>query len=184
MVRVFGGEARGAYDAVRRDGSRFTVEVMGRRLPYQGRPARVVAFRDVTERRRAEESLREAYEREREAAERLRDVDEMKNAFLTAVSHELRTPLASILGFALTLDRDESVALEIGEPAIGAYPNAPDPVLKQRLSTDIRQAVVFSENVRLAALPSSQMFGRTYPDAAICGREHGLGVIAGWTLCQ
>jgi hypothetical protein len=57
--------------------------------------------------RQAEEALRQAYERERDTAERLRTVDEMKNAFMAAVSHELRTPLSSILGFAMTLDREE-----------------------------------------------------------------------------
>jgi two-component system, OmpR family, sensor histidine kinase KdpD len=45
--------------------------------------------------------------REQEAADRLRNLDEMKNAFLQAVSHELRTPLTSILGFALTLEQQE-----------------------------------------------------------------------------
>jgi len=57
--------------------------------------------------REAQEALRQAYERERDTAERLRTVDEMKNAFMAAVSHELRTPLSSILGFAMTLDREE-----------------------------------------------------------------------------
>jgi PAS domain S-box-containing protein len=56
---------------------------------------------------KAQEALQQAYERERETAERLRTVDEMKNAFMAAVSHELRTPLSSILGFAMTLDREE-----------------------------------------------------------------------------
>ncbi|MGH2682189.1 MAG: PAS domain-containing sensor histidine kinase [Actinomycetota bacterium] len=64
--------------------------------------------------REVQEALRQAYERERDTAERLRTVDEMKNAFMAAVSHELRTPLSSILGFALTLDREE-MTLEPGE---------------------------------------------------------------------
>jgi PAS domain S-box-containing protein len=76
---------------------------------------------DVTERKQAEEALlrqkeelatlhetvRQAYEREREAGEQLRAADETKNAFMAAVSHELRTPLSSILGFAMTLEREE-----------------------------------------------------------------------------
>ncbi|MEO8477004.1 MAG: ATP-binding protein [Actinomycetota bacterium] len=67
---------------------------------------------DVTQRKQAEEALRdserqysEAFKREREAAQRLRALDEMKNTFLEAVSHDLRTPLTSILGSALTLER-------------------------------------------------------------------------------
>jgi two-component system sensor histidine kinase KdpD len=69
---------------------------------------------DVTERRHAEQTLREserkyseAFLREREAAEQLRALDEMKNTFLEAVSHDLRTPLTSILGSALTLEQSQ-----------------------------------------------------------------------------
>lgn len=60
---------------------------------------------DVTQRKRAEEALRESERRERDAAERLRALDDMKNTFLAAVSHELRSPLTSILGLSLTLER-------------------------------------------------------------------------------
>lgn len=35
------------------------------------------------------------------------DVEEMKRTFLTSVSHALRTPLSSILGFAVTMARDD-----------------------------------------------------------------------------
>ncbi|MDP9184401.1 MAG: ATP-binding protein, partial [Actinomycetota bacterium] len=67
---------------------------------------------DVTDRKHAEQTLRdserkysEAFLREREAAEQLRALDAMKNTFLEAVSHDLRTPLTSILGSALTLEQ-------------------------------------------------------------------------------
>ena len=60
---------------------------------------------DVTERKLAEQALRDSEQRERDAAERLRALDEMKNTFLAAVSHELRSPLTSILGLSLTLER-------------------------------------------------------------------------------
>lgn len=97
------------YEVRRSDGRTIWVSENARLVCDEGGEVRGVegTLLDITQRRLAEESLREAYEREREAADQLRNVDEMKNAFLTAVSHELRTPLSSILGFSLTLDRDD-----------------------------------------------------------------------------
>jgi PAS domain S-box-containing protein len=67
---------------------------------------------DITDQKRAEETLRQALEREQQALERerqaageLRALDAMKNTFLDAVSHELRTPLSTVIGIALTLKR-------------------------------------------------------------------------------
>ena len=67
---------------------------------------------DITERKLAEQALRESEQREREAAERLRALDEMKNTFLAAVSHELRSPLTSILGLSITLERTPDMDAE------------------------------------------------------------------------
>ena len=61
---------------------------------------------DITDQKRAEEQLSTALETEREASSRLRALHEMQNSFLQAVSHDLRTPLTTILGSALTLERD------------------------------------------------------------------------------
>jgi PAS domain S-box-containing protein len=60
-------------------------------------------IRDVTDRKRVEEALRRALEREREAADELRQADEMKDSFLQALSHELRTPLTALVGYGETL---------------------------------------------------------------------------------
>ena len=97
----------------RRDGSCFPVEYTSGPIFEDGHvTGAVVVFSDVTERERADDTLREAYERERQAAERLRSVDVMKDAFLSAVSHELRTPLSAVLGFATTLQQSD---LELDE---------------------------------------------------------------------
>jgi signal transduction histidine kinase len=72
---------------------------------------RAVAEATLVERERLQVQTRDALYREREAADRLRTLDEMKTTFLHAVSHDLRTPLTSILGLAVTLQRDD-VTLE------------------------------------------------------------------------
>jgi two-component system sensor histidine kinase KdpD len=62
---------------------------------------------DITQRKQMETDLERALRTERDAAERLRALDDLKNTFLHAVSHELRTPLSSVLGYALTLERED-----------------------------------------------------------------------------
>ncbi len=47
---------------VKKDGTNFDLEVIGKNCRYQGRKARVVAFRDVSDRKRAQEALREREE--------------------------------------------------------------------------------------------------------------------------
>jgi PAS domain S-box-containing protein len=56
-----------AYEhlALRKDGSTISVEIRARMMPYQGGQARMTAIRDITERKRAEEALRESEERYR-----------------------------------------------------------------------------------------------------------------------
>src|SRR5207249_382701 len=68
---------------------------------------RAVAEATLAERERLQGQMRKALDRERDAASELRSLDQMKTTFLHAVSHDLRTPLASILGLAVTIQRDD-----------------------------------------------------------------------------
>jgi hypothetical protein len=59
---------------------------------------------DITERLETEARLVETLEAERRALEQLREVDRVKDSFVSSVSHELRTPITSILGYTEMLE--------------------------------------------------------------------------------
>ncbi|HVL90177.1 MAG TPA: PAS domain S-box protein, partial [Actinomycetota bacterium] len=103
--RLRGAAVVDSYDSalIRKDGERVELEVSMKILGTEDKPSIVCIVRDITDRKRAEDRLRAALEREHDAVRRLESLDEMKNAFLSAVSHELRTPLTGVLGFARTL---------------------------------------------------------------------------------
>jgi PAS domain S-box-containing protein len=101
---------------LKKGGSVMETEVSLKAFPAGGRNALQAVLRDVTERKRAEERIRtlngqlEQKVRERtaeleKAYKELKELDEMKDVFLSSVSHELRTPLTSIRSFSEILLR-------------------------------------------------------------------------------
>lgn len=89
--------------ALRKDGGHVPISVNLSPVETDDGRLIIAVVQNITERRLAEESMREAYERERNAADNLRALDEAKTVFLEAVSHELRTPLTVIVGISSLL---------------------------------------------------------------------------------
>jgi signal transduction histidine kinase/CheY-like chemotaxis protein len=107
---------------LRRDGSVFYADVSASMIALGGRMLLVGIFRDVSQRRRESEQIREMNQQlETRVRERTRELEmsrafaesasRAKSEFLSRMSHELRTPQNAILGFAQLLDTDPAAAL-------------------------------------------------------------------------
>ena len=69
------------------------------RSPQGGYFGVIVVTQEVTERKKAEDELKEALGKLQLANEELKQLDRMKDDFLSNVSHELKTPMISVMGY-------------------------------------------------------------------------------------
>ncbi|MBI3990451.1 MAG: PAS domain S-box protein, partial [candidate division NC10 bacterium] len=103
VQRVLSGEKVELFETKRftKDKRVLNVQISASLLKDKaGKPAGMIAmFRDITERKRAEEELQKA----KEAAEA---ANRAKSTFLANMSHELRTPLNAIIGYSEMLQEE------------------------------------------------------------------------------
>jgi PAS domain S-box-containing protein len=79
----------------RKDGSVFYADVSASAVTLSGKKYVLGIFRDITERKNAEEALRRL-EAEKMVVKELRELDRMKDEFVETITHELRTPMTPL----------------------------------------------------------------------------------------
>ena len=84
-------------EGIKKDGTRFFLEIRGKNMPFEGRTIRVTEFRDITERKRAEEQIIEQNVRLLAVTEELKRKNNQLEEFTQIVSHNLRSPVGNIV---------------------------------------------------------------------------------------
>lgn len=91
------GTARFEWTHLHSDGREVSLDVVLSRIPHGDKNLMQAVVIDMSDRKRAEEELKRALERERE-------LSQLKSNFVSMVSHEFRTPLGIIQSSAEILD--------------------------------------------------------------------------------
>ncbi|HTH55568.1 MAG TPA: PAS domain S-box protein [Cyclobacteriaceae bacterium] len=154
MERIISGYDK-PYDVMclRKDGSKFAMEVQGKNIPYMGKTIRVTEFRDVTGRKKAKEKIQEQNARLANVASDLKRKNDQLEDFAQIVSHNLRGPIGNILSLISFYEETTSEKerteyfnlLKTSSHAVHDTFNELVEVLKIRQYTDIeRQTVSFA----------------------------------------
>ncbi len=118
-IEILQAEGRVDFETVIKDkaGKDRILEVKVVLINYENRPALMNISRDISERKKAEELLREtnaylesATINANEMAAQAETANKAKSIFLANMSHEIRTPLNAILGFSQLMSRDKHLS--------------------------------------------------------------------------
>ena len=142
---------------------------------------------DITDTHRSQEILVNALHREREVVTRLKDLDKVKDDFVTTVSHELRTPMSSIIGSAemltdgllgevapgqqkmlevISRNGDRLLALADDLLMLATFDHGPWP--EQAVDVDLRDVIEESASAVASLLATRHLdVGYTLPDDSV-----------------
>jgi PAS domain S-box-containing protein len=142
-------------EGVRKDGSRYFLEIRGKNIPFQDKKIRVTEFRDITERKRNEEKI---IQQNAKLTGLMLDLTRKNNQledFTQIVSHNLRSPVGNILTLLSFLENaatdDErteylSFLKESAATTLGML-NELNDILKVKQSKNIERLELYFEDV-------------------------------------
>ena len=96
--------SRYEFKGITKKGNTLYIEVSAASITFRGRPFGLIYLRDITERKRAEESLMKSHKE-------LERLNKAKTKAVNHISHELRTPISVIQGSVRILKRKLENAL-------------------------------------------------------------------------
>ena len=108
----FSSQKHGETRIVRKDGQIRLLEVLTKEILWNGEKQYQLLYQDITERRKAEENLKQVMNNLEQSSARLAAANKELEAFSYSVSHDLRSPLRSIDGFSQALLEDYSGKLD------------------------------------------------------------------------
>jgi PAS domain S-box-containing protein len=150
-----------SYDVegIHKNGKKYFLEVQAKNVPYRGKVVRVTEFRDITERKIAEDRIKEQNARLTSVTRELKRKNDQLEEFTQIVSHNLRSPVGNILTLLTLLEEsreDTERAEYISLLKVSAF-------AAQQTLLELHEVLQIKENIQVERqhLHFADVFSRT-----------------------